>query len=180
VLETAIEDKTRHSRLAALQFATQSQERENPKASAPKAGWLKPLASRSCRPRAPNGVSRLLASDDRVEQKRIRKVLEREDYLVVEALDGKSALQCLVAQNADEPSLVLLELKTQGMTAPEFPAIVRSYHRLRQIPVVALTTQPSSPEALAHGILPVGFSLSRMSWRCFTYSAACSKAPVFR
>jgi CheY-like chemotaxis protein len=96
-------------------------------------------------------ASILVVDDDLVQRKRIREILEREGYVVVEAADGKSALHYLVSQDADEPSLILLELETRVMTGWEFLAILRSYHRLRQIPVVALTTQPSSAEALAHG-----------------------------
>jgi CheY-like chemotaxis protein len=96
-------------------------------------------------------ASILIVDDDRVQRKRIREILEREGYVVVEATDGKSALHYLVSHDADEPSLILLELETRVMTGWEFLAIVRNYHRLRQIPVVALTTQSSSAKALAHG-----------------------------
>jgi CheY-like chemotaxis protein len=100
-------------------------------------------------PRAPI----LVVDDDGVQRTRVREILEREGYGVVEAADGRSALHYLVCQDADEPSLIVLELETRAATGPEFLAILRSYHRLRQIPVVVLTTRRVVAEGLADGTI---------------------------
>jgi two-component system, cell cycle sensor histidine kinase and response regulator CckA len=64
------------------------------------------------------GVTILLAEDDVIMRRLTRKLLEEHGYTVVEADDGKSALDAL---GADHPAidLVLTDVVMRGVTGPE-------------------------------------------------------------
>ncbi len=58
---------------------------------------------------------------------------------VIEAEDGRAALDALLASTTSEPSVIVLDLEMPVMHGWEFLAIVRSYHRLARIPVIIVS-----------------------------------------
>jgi len=83
----------------------------------------------------------------------LHEVLRDDGYLVVEAENGKDALDLLVSQPDLDPCLILLDLEMPVMTGWEFLAIVKSYHRLARIPVLVVSGQRLHEEAIASGAI---------------------------
>lgn len=75
--------------------------------------------------------------------------LRREGYTVVEAEDGRAALETLEHMD-EEPCLVLLDLMMPVMSGPEFLKAIRQTHRSASLPIIVVSAggQPSDvPEA---------------------------------
>jgi CheY-like chemotaxis protein len=77
--------------------------------------------------------------DDPIARTLARKTLQADGYPVVEAKDGRAALDFLMASPTSEPRLILLDLEMPGMSGWEFLAVVKSYARLSAIPVVVVS-----------------------------------------
>ncbi len=67
-----------------------------------------------------DGVTVLLAEDDPIMRRLTRKMLEEHGYKVLEAEDGKSALQ-LIGPDSNQPTidLILTDVVMKGMNGPE-------------------------------------------------------------
>jgi CheY-like chemotaxis protein len=80
----------------------------------------------------------LLVEDDADQRSAIRDLLVDEGHLVVEASDGRVALDYLLG-SGPQPSLILLDLNMPVMPGSELMKIIRSYLRLAKIPIIVLT-----------------------------------------
>jgi len=64
------------------------------------------------------GVTLLLAEDDKIMRRLTRKMLEAHGYQVLEAEDGKSALQ-VIGSHSGSIALILTDVVMKGMNGPE-------------------------------------------------------------
>jgi len=78
-------------------------------------------------------------------------VLRDEGFVVVQASNGKEALDLLVTQGQQQPCLIILDLEMPVMSGWEFLAIIRSYTRLSSIPVLVISGSQKVSEAVRHG-----------------------------
>lgn len=89
-------------------------------------------------PQARKRVSRILVVDDDGETREaLKELLEVRGHEVVEAPDGKRALDHLLS--GDEPSVLVLDLEMPEMSGPELVDVMSRYYRLARIPVVVLS-----------------------------------------
>jgi CheY-like chemotaxis protein len=88
-------------------------------------------------------ASILLVVDDDVEYREtIRDVLTAAGYVVLEASDGAEALELLVAEDARQPSAIVLDVQMPRMTGPELVVALRQNDRLAWIPVILMSSGP--------------------------------------
>jgi hypothetical protein len=85
----------------------------------------------------------LIVDDDASLREMLRRVLEREGYVVVEAGDGRQALERV---RAEGPSAILLDLMMPVMDGFEFLVELRREDAWRAIPVIVLTAKDLSAE----------------------------------
>ena len=80
----------------------------------------------------------LVVEDDPASREMLRRSLENEGWIVVEAENGRTALDQLALK---PPSVVLLDLMMPEMDGFEFLAEMRRHEEWRSIPVVVLTAK---------------------------------------
>ena len=80
----------------------------------------------------------LVVDDDATARQLTRGILEKEGWKVIEAENGVDAL---TAMNAENPSLIFLDLMMPEMDGFTFAAEVRRHPEWRSIPIVVLTAQ---------------------------------------
>jgi len=85
----------------------------------------------------------LVADDDPATRELVRRVLEKEGWSVLEAENGRVALDRVAEQN---PVLVMLDLMMPEMDGFEFVAELRRHREWRLIPVVVLTAKDLTDE----------------------------------
>jgi CheY-like chemotaxis protein len=85
----------------------------------------------------------LLVDDDAAVRQLIRRMLEPEGYGVVEAENGRAAIERL---RDTTPSVVLLDLMMPEMDGFDFVAEFRRHERWREIPIVVITAKDLSRE----------------------------------
>jgi CheY-like chemotaxis protein len=85
----------------------------------------------------------LVVDDDAVLRQLLRRMLEPEGYTVVEAENGRVALERL---REISPSVVLLDLMMPEMDGFEFAAEFRRHETWRTIPIVVITARDLSRE----------------------------------
>src|SRR6058998_1694368 len=78
----------------------------------------------------------LVADDNAVSRELIREVLEADNYQVIEASDGREALDKLREQ---QPDLVLLDIQMPILDGHALIRELRADPRFSGLPVVALT-----------------------------------------
>ena len=83
----------------------------------------------------------LVVDDDAEVRQLLRRMLESEGFAVVEAENGRVALERL---RGETPSLILLDLMMPEMDGFEFVAELRSHEGWRAIPVVVITARDLS------------------------------------
>jgi CheY-like chemotaxis protein len=89
----------------------------------------------------------LLVEDNVDELDELRHRLQERGFTVDVALNGREALDTLLANPNYEPALVLLDLGMPVMDGWELLAIMRSYYRFRDIPVFLVTGLKIDPDA---------------------------------
>ncbi len=80
----------------------------------------------------------LVVEDDREVQSIVRDILEDDGYRVETAHNGQQGLELLVLGRI-HPSLILLDLRMPILDGWDFARIIRSYHRLTDIPLIVIT-----------------------------------------
>jgi CheY-like chemotaxis protein len=85
----------------------------------------------------------LLVEDDPVTREMMRRMLEREGWLVVEAENGRVALDHVLKS---QPELILLDLMMPEMDGFEFITELRKTPEWRSIPVVVITAMDLTQE----------------------------------
>jgi CheY-like chemotaxis protein len=91
----------------------------------------------------------LIVDDDPDALHELRTLLEDRGFSVEVAQNGREALDQLLSNPTAEPALILLDLGMPVMDGWELLAIMRSYFRLRNIPVVLLSAHQVSPDSKA-------------------------------
>lgn len=106
--------------------------------------------------------NRILVIDDSADFLVLtRTILELEDYEVYTALDGNIALKILTTKAL--PNLILLDMRMQDMSGPEFLAKIEVVHPeiLAKVPVVFLTALDEVPASRAVGFIKKPFDFER-------------------
>jgi CheY-like chemotaxis protein len=84
----------------------------------------------------------VLAVDDDDDSRHILcRFLEKTGYACAGAAGGDEALRSVMART---PDLILLDVLMPGMDGPTFIGILRSYARLRHVPILLVTAAPDS------------------------------------
>jgi len=78
----------------------------------------------------------LYVEDNPDNRSLIRRVLEAEDYAVVEAINAKQALEKLESNNID---LVLMDINMPDMDGYTLTARIKAIQKFSKIPIVAVT-----------------------------------------
>ena len=82
---------------------------------------------------------KILYVEDNIENKKlIRRILEANHYIVVEADDGLSSIR---AAQEEKPDLVLMDIGIPGINGYEAATLIKAIPELNQIPVIALTAR---------------------------------------
>jgi adenylate cyclase len=87
--------------------------------------------------------SALVAEDDEATRRMLRETLEEEGWDVVEARDGREALEAAAARR---PDLILLDLLMPEMDGFEFLEELRKEPANRSIPIVVITAKAIAAE----------------------------------
>ena len=82
-------------------------------------------------------MNRILVADDNpVSRELVREILDSPDYVVIEAEDGREALELI---DRMKPDLVLLDIQMPGQDGFSVIRQLRSDGRYANLPVIALT-----------------------------------------
>ncbi|HVZ86148.1 MAG TPA: response regulator [Polyangia bacterium] len=88
----------------------------------------------------------LVVDDDQDHRATTSDFLRQEGYRVVEAANGRLALEHLLAERP-QPALILLDVNMPVMTGAEVIKVLQSYLRLSRIPIVLVSVDPSAVPA---------------------------------
>jgi CheY-like chemotaxis protein len=89
----------------------------------------------------------LVVDDDADSRETIREVLEELGHRVVEASNGREALDFLVDHPTEGVKLILLDLKMPVMNGWQLLKLLDSYVRLSSIPVLVVSAFASTLES---------------------------------
>jgi len=78
----------------------------------------------------------LVIEDDRDNQELILFLLQKADYEVVQAMDGRQGMDMALA---NQPDLVLLDLSIPGLDGWKLAGRLKEHPALKEIPVIAVT-----------------------------------------
>jgi PAS domain S-box-containing protein len=131
IMLTMVDDKNYGYAIGAADFLTKPVHRER----------LSSILRKYACPLPPCSV--LLVEDDYDVRSITRIMLEAEGWRVVEAVNGREALDCV---ERSTPSLILLDLMMPEMDGFEFAASLRQRQEWKYIPVIVLTAMELSPE----------------------------------
>jgi CheY-like chemotaxis protein len=95
----------------------------------------------------------LIVDDDEGHRGEVHDVLNEEGYDVVEAVNGKEALDYLVSIRDRVPDAILLDLSMPVMSGWELLAILKAYVRLANIPVILLSGAEPLLDPVRHGAI---------------------------
>ncbi len=82
----------------------------------------------------------MTVDDSAITRKIIRSAVEVLDYDVVEAMDGREALE-LLEREYEEIALILLDWNMPGMDGMEMLSNIKGDDRLKHIPVMMVTSE---------------------------------------
>ena len=92
----------------------------------------------------------LVADDEKSVRMLMRNLLEKEEYEVIEAVDGKEAVEFARREN---PSVILMDIKMPVMDGIEACRRLRKDEKTKYIPILAVTAVGQSKmEAIAAGV----------------------------
>jgi PAS domain S-box-containing protein len=99
-----------------------------------------------------DGVTVLLAEDDGVMRRLTRKLLEQHGYKVIEAEDGKAAIDRIAARHVPI-DLTLTDVVMKGMTGPELVLqLIDSYPKMKVVYMSGYTGEVVAQQDLDGGI----------------------------
>ncbi|MGZ6316216.1 MAG: response regulator [Anaerolineales bacterium] len=84
----------------------------------------------------PNKGTILYVEDNSDNRKLVRRVLEVEGYVVVEAKDAMQAIECIESQPID---LALMDINMPDMDGYTLTAKIKAMPRFASLPIVAVT-----------------------------------------
>lgn len=84
----------------------------------------------------------LVVEDDADHRSLLNAALGGAGYEIAEAEDGSSAIEYLL--HNPTPSIILLDLHMPRVSGWDVLSVMRSYIRLRRIPVIVVTGQPAT------------------------------------
>jgi CheY-like chemotaxis protein len=90
------------------------------------------------------GGSVLIVEDDEEFRATICEALEIHGYTVLEASDGREALDVLFAEGAPDVRLIISDLNMPTMSGTELFGVLSSYTRSSHIPVIVVSVTPPS------------------------------------
>lgn len=88
----------------------------------------------------------LVVEDHDDTREMIASLLAEHGFVVLQASNGREALDLLVSTSSDEPFLILLDLEMPVMTGWELLEVIGRYHRLASIPVVITSGSHTASE----------------------------------
>ena len=98
------------------------------------------------------GVTLLLAEDDPIMRRLTRKMLEAHGYRVLEAEDGKSALQ-VISSHAGSIALILTDVVMKGMNGPELVLrLMESQPKMKVVYMSGYTGEMVANHGLESGV----------------------------
>jgi signal transduction histidine kinase/DNA-binding response OmpR family regulator len=100
------------------------------------------ILKKHCSQMSPRLVA-LVAEDDPAVREMLRRMLEKDAWSVVEASNGREALECVAAHR---PALIVLDLMMPEMDGFQFLAELRQNPDWHAIPVVVVTAKDLTPE----------------------------------
>jgi CheY-like chemotaxis protein len=80
--------------------------------------------------------------DDFVTRQMLRRIIEKDEWSVAEAENGRVALQRVAER---QPALILLDLMMPEMDGFQFLEELRGHEEWQQIPVVVITAKDLTP-----------------------------------
>lgn len=92
----------------------------------------------------------LVVEDDGECRDAVAQALRFEGYAVVEARNGREALDYLLASQS-QPFAIVLDLEMPVMSGWELLTLLGNYHRLASIPVLILTGREAPARVLRYG-----------------------------
>jgi len=99
-----------------------------------------------------DGVTILLAEDDGIMRRLTRKLLEQHGYKVIEAEDGKAAIDAVAASKVPI-DLTLTDVVMKGMTGPELVLhLIDSYPNMKAVYMSGYTGELVAHQGLEEGI----------------------------
>jgi CheY-like chemotaxis protein/anti-sigma regulatory factor (Ser/Thr protein kinase) len=131
IMFTVVDDKNRGYSLGASDYLTKPIDRDR---------LLRVLNQYT---KAPANCQVLVVEDDANARDLLRRMLEKEGLSVVEAENGREALECIAEE---EPTLILLDLMMPEMDGFELVAELRRHEAWRSIPIVVLTAKNITSE----------------------------------
>ena len=126
VMATILEDRNLGYALGATDYLTKPVDRKR----------LVAVLSRLCR--KASGMPILIVEDDEAIRDTMRRMLSREGWTVVEAENGRVALEVL---ESVEPAIILLDLMMPEMDGFQFLDELRTGDRSKHVPVVVVTAK---------------------------------------
>jgi PAS domain S-box-containing protein len=131
IMFTVVDDKNRGYSLGASDYLTKPIDRDR---------LVRVLNQYT---KAPANCQVLVVEDDANARDLLRRMLEKEGLSVVEAENGREALECIAEQ---EPALILLDLMMPEMDGFELVAELRRHEAWRSIPIAVLTAKNITSE----------------------------------
>ena len=78
----------------------------------------------------------LIADDNQDSRELVIKILAREGYVLIEAIDGEDALNKV---SSEKPDLILMDISMPKIDGYELTRRLKSHNDLSKIPIIALT-----------------------------------------
>jgi CheY-like chemotaxis protein len=112
----------------------------------------------------------LLVEDDAIDTKTVIRALKEIHVTnnLVNARNGKEALEYLMNEDNEKPCIILLDLNMPKMNGIEFLKVAKQDELLKMIPVVVLTTSKEEQDKIDSFRLSVaGYMIKPVDYRKF-------------
>jgi len=90
----------------------------------------------------PRGGCILIAEDDDDTRSEVRAMLEGQGYAVVEARNGREALDIVFGDDPPDVRMVITDIYMPEMSGVELLNVLSAYYRPSQIPFVVVSVSP--------------------------------------